>query len=220
MKYLQRFTKHEILICRETELFRIMWRKEAIPQEYKDASIIHLFKRKENPKVCGNPWGISLLSHAGISLLSLARVMLNRLNESLEQSGLLPESQCGFKKDTRTTDLIFTARQLQEKCQEQTVDFYLTFVELTKAFDTDSRERLFEIITKFGCPAQFLAVMRQFHDGMLARVQNDGEFSYPFPVTNGVEQDCVLSPTLFSMFSAKLTDAFHDGDNGIPIKYR
>ena len=146
--------------------------------------------------------------------------MLNRLNESLEQSGLLPESQCGFKKDTGTTDLIFTARQLQEKCQEHTVDFYLTFVELTKAFDTVSHERLFEIITKFGCPAQFLAVMRQFHDGMLARVQNDGEFSYPFPVTNGVEQDCVLSPTLFSMFSAKLTDAFHDGDNGIPIKYR
>ena len=27
-----------------TELFHIMWRKEAIPQEFKDASIIHLFK--------------------------------------------------------------------------------------------------------------------------------------------------------------------------------
>ena len=29
-----------------TELFHIMWRKEAIPQEFKDATIIHLFKRK------------------------------------------------------------------------------------------------------------------------------------------------------------------------------
>ena len=28
-----------------TELFHIMWRKEAIPQEFKDATIIHLFKR-------------------------------------------------------------------------------------------------------------------------------------------------------------------------------
>ena len=27
-----------------TELFHIMWRKEAIPQEFKDASILHLFK--------------------------------------------------------------------------------------------------------------------------------------------------------------------------------
>ena len=64
-------------------------------------------------------------------------------------------------------------------------------------------------------------MVRQFHDGMLARVQNDGEFSDPFPVTNGVKQGCVLASTQFSMmFSAMLTDAFQDGDNGIPIRYR
>ena len=56
-------------------------------------------------------------------------------------------------------------------------------------------------------------MVRQFHDGILARVQNDGEFSDPFPVTNGVKQGCVLASTLFSMmFSAMLTDAFQDGD--------
>ena len=32
-----------------TELFHIMWRKETIPQEFKDATIIHLIKRKGNP---------------------------------------------------------------------------------------------------------------------------------------------------------------------------
>ena len=68
---------------------------------------------------------------------------------------------------------------------------------------------------------KFIAMVRQFHDGMLARVQNDGEFSGLFPVTNGVKQGCVLAPTLFSMmFSAMLTAAFEDGDNGIPIRYR
>ena len=55
----------------------------------------------------------------------------------------------------------------------------------------------------------FIAMVRQFDDGMLARVQNDGEFSDPFPVTNGAKQGCVLASTLFSMmFSAMLTDAF------------
>ena len=115
--------------------------------------------------------------------------------------------------------MIFTARQLQEKCQN--VDLYMTFVDLTKAFDTVSREGLWKIMAKFGCTAKFIAMVRQFHDGMLARVQNDGEFSDPFPVTNGVKQGCVLASTLFSMmFSAMLTDAFQDGDNGIPIRYR
>ena len=64
-----------------TELFHIMWGKEAIPQEFKDASIIHLFKRKGNPQLCDNHRGISLLSVAG---KVLARVLLNRLNEHLE----------------------------------------------------------------------------------------------------------------------------------------
>ena len=90
-----------------TELFHIMWRKEPIPQEFKDAPIIHLFKRKGNPQLCANHRGISLLS---IARKFLARVLLNRLNEHLEQAGLLSESHCGFRKDRGTTDMIFTAR--------------------------------------------------------------------------------------------------------------
>ena len=57
-----------------TELFHTMWRKEAIPQEFKDASIIHLFKRKGKPQLCDNYCGISLLSTAG---RVLARVLFN-----------------------------------------------------------------------------------------------------------------------------------------------
>ena len=38
-------------------------------------------------------------------------------------------------------------------------------------------------------------------------------------MTNGVKQGCILASTLFSiMFSAKLIDAFQEGDNGIPIR--
>ena len=76
-------------------------------------------------------------------------------------------------------------------------------------------------MAKFGCPAEFIATVRQFYDGMLARVQNDGEFSDPFTVTNGVKKSCVLASTLFSMmFSAMLTDAFQDSDNGLLLRYR
>ena len=138
-----------------TELLNIMWRKEAIPQEFKDASIIHLFKRKRNPQICDNHRGISLLSVAG---KVLARVLLNRLNEHLEQSGLLLESQCWFRKDRGIIDMIFTVRQRQEKYQEQNMDLYMTFADLTKAFDTVSREGLWKIIAKFGCPTKFIAM--------------------------------------------------------------
>ena len=97
-----------------TELFQCMWRKEAIPQDFNDVSIIHLYKRKGNPQVCDNHRGISLLSIAG---KILAKILMNRLNAHLDQAGLIPESQCGFRNDRGTIDVIFTARQLQEKYQ-------------------------------------------------------------------------------------------------------
>ena len=93
--------------------------------------------------------------------------------------------------------MIFTARQLQEKCQEQNVDLYMTFVDLSKAFDTVGRDGLGKIMAKFGSPPIFVAMVRQFHDGMQVREQNDVEFSEPFEVTNWVKQGCVMAPTLF-----------------------
>ncbi|BHF61990.1 hypothetical protein SprV_0100497100 [Sparganum proliferum] len=97
----------------------------------------------------------------------LARILLNRLNNHLEQ-GLLPESQCGFRRHRRTTDMIFAARQLQEKCQEMRTHLYSTFVDLTKAIDTVTREGLWKIMQKFGCPERFTQMVRQLHDGMMA----------------------------------------------------
>ena len=74
----------------------------------------------------------------------------------------------------------FTARQLQEKCQEQTVDLYMTFGDHTKAFDTVSCDGMWKIMAKFDCQARFIAMVWQFHVGILARVQNDGKYSKYF----------------------------------------
>ena len=155
-----------------------MWSEGTIPQEIKDASIVHLYKKKGNRQSCDNHRGISLLAISG---KILARVLLNRLINHLED-GLLPESQCGFRSGRGTVDMIFSARQLQEKCLEQNQDLYTTFVDLTKAFDTVNREGLWKIMEKYGCPVKFIHMVRQFHDGMKAHVLDNGDTSAPFPV--------------------------------------
>ena len=87
---------------------------------------------------------------------------------------------------------------VQEKCQEQFSDLYMIFVDLSKAFDTVSREGLWRIVKKFGCSDKFTTMVRQFHDGMMVKVLDDGEESKPSPVSNGVKQGCELALTLFS----------------------
>ena len=101
--------------------------------------------------------------------------------------------------------MIFAARQLQEKCQEQYDDLIITFIDitfidLTKAFDTVYREGLWQIMEKFGCPRKFTALVHQLHDGMKATVLDNGDTSDSFPVTNGVKQSFVIAPTLSAVW--------------------
>nr|VZH91193.1 unnamed protein product [Spirometra erinaceieuropaei] len=64
-------------------------------------------------------------------------------------------------------------------------------------------------------------MVRQLHDGMMARVTDNGAVSEAFTVTNGVRLGCVLTPTLFSlMFSAMLMDSYRDERPGIRVAYR
>ena len=117
--------------------------------------------------------------------------------------------------------MVFAVRQLQEKCREQNQELHLVFVDLTKAFDTVNRNGLWKILQKSGCPDKLTALIASFHDGMQARVQENGDASDPFQVSNGVKQGCVLAPTLFSiLFAAMLLDAFSDCDRGVYIQFR
>ena len=63
-----------------------------------------------------------------------------------------PESQCGFRSNNGTVDMIFVLRQIQDKCREQNMGLKAAFVDLTKAFDTISRNGLWKILARLGCP--------------------------------------------------------------------
>nr|XP_014350459.1 PREDICTED: uncharacterized protein LOC106705466 [Latimeria chalumnae] len=121
-----------------------IWNDEEIPDDLRDAMIVTIFK-KGDKSICGNYRGITLLSIAG---KIITRTLLNCLHPLAEE--LLPESQCGFRPSRSTTDMIFTARQLQEKCREQHKPLYMAFFDLTKAFDSVNREALWRILLKYG----------------------------------------------------------------------
>ena len=120
----------------------------------------------------------------------MARLLRNRLIVHLEH-GLRPYIQCGFRGGRGTVDMIFAARQLQEKFQEQYGDLFITF----KAFDTVCRNGLWQIMEKFSCPRKFTALVHQLPDGMRATFLDNGDTVDLFSVTNGVKQSCVLAPT-------------------------
>ena len=168
----------ETLIAHLTRMFQVFWVNGQLPRDLRDANIIHLYKNKGDCSSCDNHRGISLLSIAG---KILARIMLNRITKHILDD-VVSESQCGFRKQRGTVDMVFAIRQLQEKCVEQHQDLHLLFINLTKAFDTVNRAALWAILSKLGCPPRVVQIIRSFHDGMFCRVIENGDASDPFPV--------------------------------------
>ena len=179
------------------ELLCQCWDAGAVPQDMRVANIITLYKNKGDRSDCNNYRGISLLSIVG---KIFARVILTRLQKLADR--VYPESQCGFRSNRSTIDMIFSVRQLQEKCREQQKPLFLAFIDLTKAFDMVSRNGFFKILKKIGCPPKLLSLIQSFHDDMKGTVQFDGEKSGTFAIRTGVKQGCVIAPTLFGIFSA------------------
>ena len=201
------------------KLILALWEEERIPKIWIDATIIPIYKNKGEKSDCNNSRGIFLLSVAG---KVLARIILSRLVSHVSEL-VLPETQCGFRKERGTIDMVFSLRQIQEKCIEQNKDLFIVFVDLTKAFDTVPRELLWKILLKYGVPEKFLNLIKLFHAGMEAKVSVCGKESPPFPVEVGVKQGDVLAPVLFNLFTSvvmKLLQASLIEEDGVYLEYR
>lgn len=197
-------------------LIHQIWADELVPQNWKDATIIKLYKGKGDLSDCSSFRGIALLSVAGKILAHIINKRLCTLAESF-----LPDTQCGFRLNRGTVDAIFVVKQLQEKGLEQHRDLYMCFVDLEKAFDRVPRSALWTVLEKYGCPVKFVNLVRQFHEGMMARVRHDNGFTEQFNVTSGVKQGCVMAPTLFVIyFAAVMKDALRNCNDSVSLNVR
>ena len=123
--------------------------------------------------------------------------------------------------------MIFLLRQIQEKCREQNTGLYAAFVDLTKACYTVSRDGLWKILARLGCQPppkkkkKSLTILRQLHEGKQSQMKHCGCLSGSFTTSNGIEQGCLLAPTLFSIFfNIMLRVAKEVGPDNIYIRFR
>ena len=144
---------------------RFFWGGGEVPQQWKDAIIMVLYKKKDRTE-CGNYRGISLVAYTGKLLL---KIIARRLSEYCELVGILPEAQSGFRPNSSTTDMMFVFCRLQELARKKRIPLYVCFIDLTKAYDSTDRTLLWTVLARFGVPQNMISVIRQFHGGMRAR---------------------------------------------------
>ena len=115
--------------------------------------------------------------------------------------------------------MMFVIIRLQELARKKRTPLYVSFIDLTKAYDSVDRTLLWTVLARFGVPKIMISAIRQFHDGMRACVRLDDRVcSRWFAVEQGLRQGCVLATLLFNIFFAaviNLASTRFKADKGI-----
>lgn len=143
----------EIIKCGKPALLKplhellCLWREGKVPQDMRNAKIVILYKNKDDHSDFNRYQGISLLSAVGKVFTHVVLTRLQVLADRID-----PESQCSFRAERSIVDMIFSIRQLQEKCREQHMLLYIAYINLTNVFDLVSRRSMFQLLKKISCP--------------------------------------------------------------------
>ena len=71
-----------------------------------------------------------------------------RIDKWTEDSGMLGEIQCGFRR--RTEDNLFILERLIEMVKGRKEEIFVAFLDLEKAYDRVNRKKLFEVMRCYG----------------------------------------------------------------------
>lgn len=79
---------------------------------------------------------------------------------------------------------------------------YLCFINLEKALVSVPRKAFWLVLEKPGCTRKFVRLLRLLHNNVVYCIAVESEESDFFTVTFGVQQGCVLAPTMFTLYFA------------------
>ena len=79
--------------------------------------------------------------------------------------------------------------------------YLFCFIDYTKAFDCVDHNKLWKILQEMGIPDHLTCLLRNLYSGQEATVRTGHGTTDRFQIGKGVQQGCILSPCLFSLYA-------------------
>ena len=139
-------------------IFNQSWQSGKLPDSWREAVIVPVLKKQKDKTKKTSYRPISLLSCLG----KLMERMVNaRLLTHLEENNLLKNTQSAFRKNRSTEDqLVLLAQELENAYMEKKKTLAV-FVDLTKAFDKVSHQRLLVKLEAYGIEGDVLGWIKR-----------------------------------------------------------
>lgn len=174
------------------ELLRKIWKEDQIPEDWKSSIIVPIYKRGDHEKV-GNYRGIPLLCSA---YKIYAEILRNRLEEKVDEKGMTPISQAGFRKGKSTLDNIFVLNHIIQRKgvnKKKSPKVYALFIDLKAAFDNVDRKILWKVMENKDIDKKLLKRIKGLYEETNGMVRTKEGLTEKFRMEKGVKQSCVIS---------------------------
>ena len=197
------------------QFFNLILMNIEIPTQWKEDKVVLIYKGKGDKLKLDNFRTISIGSIIGKCFL---RIIQNRLDRYVEQMNTLGEIQNAFRKGRRGTDSLFILTQLMEIAKLEKKEFFITFVDLRKAFDKVCRSKLWDRLQEINIEPKFIRLLRELYNKMKKKARvNEVETNW-IDSDVGVRQGCVLSPTLFTVLLSEFGNRLLNSGIGMKLK--
>ncbi len=146
-----------------------------MPEDWRKAIIVPLYKGKGSREECNNYRGISLLSVPG---KIYGRILNKRMMKITDKS--VGDEQGGFWKGRGCIDQIFSVKILVEKMEkylEKDRDLFAAFMDLEKAYDRVDRKGPRDTLRVYGRGGKLFEGIKFFYENARASVKVNGKLS-------------------------------------------
>ncbi len=150
----------------------LAWKQSKVPEDWRKAIVVPLYKGKGNREECNNYKDTNLLSVPG---KIYGRVLNERMMKITDKN--VGAAQGGFRNGKGCVDKIFAVKILVAKYQEKDRKLSAAFMDLEKAYDRVNRKGLWNTLRVYWVGGQLLEGIKSFYENGNAFVLVNGELS-------------------------------------------
>ena len=187
-----------------------IWKEESIPKEWNTGHITTLYKGKGDKE--------NLINYRGITTsTAIGTIIETMIDKRIESAVPFTQAQGGGKRGASTCDHLFLMRAMIDISKKQKRQTFLTFYDVTKAYDNVNNDDMLNIIWEKRLRGKAWRILRNLNNDLKAIVKTKYGPTHTIEMQIGGKQGSRLTGRMFGKMMDSLSEDLQQTNEGFKL---